>query len=912
MKRKRTLKYLLVSILSALCCLFIGIGCGESNSGFTGFLKGYREYINLGESVIMEEFIDYVDDSDYKITLILGEEEKDYTDRAIWTPEDPGEWTVKYEVSSGKNEGTYTCTVEVKVPTINYQMSITSENVTFEKGETMQFTSFIDSLNVFVSSFYPSEMEMQSVRHNGELTDLKNESQYTFTDRGLYYFTFHVNSTDGQTKKAIVEVKVIQTDEAAKTFMEENGASVHRYNAFDENLSLELDGGTHGKSFSSNDIGYIAYEGEYGEGDYVKFDFTGNNLPKVAFFCKRITPSITDGSAGIYLCNGTLRINGTSYVQLAEFSSLTAYGPYKVKDTAFRIGTDTQNLDSYGSPADPASISRRGLQEGTRYRYIVGFSDVDEVAKTATYHALLINLDTYEIEFDYQGTCDLSESLIEEDYFSGSIVAYGSFGAKTYIDKVYPVAHAASVYEAEGSASLKLKAKSARVGESLDKSVFVDAVASGERFGYIAKDKIDADYLFDDPDFVEVTGDSFAFPATGEYVVAYDKGAGLRPAATTVRVYDDYGTESFEEGEMLYTISFEGSGNANLVAEISADTASSGTQALKVSIPKNIQFRIHISSEYLESIFEGEFVDAFAFDVKFTRALGIRIDASTTPTAVGTEWQTITVTKARYDAWKEKYSTWTWGEEYPDYAIVINTTGEAEGTVLYLDNIRAVKKLNAYVFSKTTGSWEATSSAFANATELQFNGNVVPADKYSVNGNTIAIDNAYLRENALFNNTVRVTTATGKVEFYLQVVKDLVDFEDGGGETLFASVSTGSGAVADDGAGNKAFVVTGGTSKTMDIKLTKEYMAAVFADSTVEKITVSVKLTTSNSTVGNLGFQNAYTSGNTTALTEYVQFELTRAKWNDGAHSGQIRLQAGTGGQVRTGYVDNIQVVYAS
>ena len=56
---------------------------------------------------------------------------------------------------------------------------------------------------------------------------------------------------------------------------------------------------------------YFAIDGNYGLGDFIAFDFTGKNMPEVAFFAKNY--------------DGSMYADGTSKQGIVVYTGITAY-----------------------------------------------------------------------------------------------------------------------------------------------------------------------------------------------------------------------------------------------------------------------------------------------------------------------------------------------------------------------------------------------------------------------------------------------------------------------------------------------------------------------------------------------------------------------------------------------------------
>ena len=463
MKRKKICK-----ILSAMFAITMGLGvataCSDKDkTGLSeekvGFIEGYAQKVEYGESLLLSEYIDFSLGDEYTLVAKKGDEEIDITSETLWTPTEPGDWKLIYTVLSGSNKGSYTADIKIYHSSLSWTYTLQPMNV--ELGSTLQFEDFYESLNLTTSSYYEPQCFMDKVRFDDQEVDLDGKTEYTFTSFAKHYFTFGVKTEDGQQRKAIATIDVCKTDESAAAYFEENDMLIYGHKLLNADLSVELKAGTYQGSVGNaknSDIPYVAYRGNFGINSYVKMDFTGNNLPKIAFFCDSITPQIIDKKKGLYISNGTVSNTGKptdEYTISAatgfskDWSRFTVYGPNKIANGW--IDSNDRFLIK-GENYNPHPISRSALKDNVKYRYIVGFSDfVPTSQDTSAYggqitlNVLLINLDEKEIVADYSYTMGCKEGYVGEtpvfadNYCSGSIVCYGSYGVGTNWDKLYPV-----------------------------------------------------------------------------------------------------------------------------------------------------------------------------------------------------------------------------------------------------------------------------------------------------------------------------------------------------------------------------------------------------------------------------------------------------------------------------------------
>ena len=186
---------------------------------------------------------------------------------------------------------------------------------------------------------------------------------------------------------------------------------------------------------SDDDVPYLAYNGDYGAGNYVVVDFTGKNVPQFCFFAKEVTSSLLDGKAGIYVHTGMAKENG-DFNDINDGGRVTFLGPNKIE---YAHVNNQGRLKSYGRGVDsdpnPSPLSINGLVDGVHYRYVAGIKSA-KIGELVI-ELLLINLDTNTEEVRYETT--LTGSWITADYISGNIVMYGRYNVAITLDKIYAV-----------------------------------------------------------------------------------------------------------------------------------------------------------------------------------------------------------------------------------------------------------------------------------------------------------------------------------------------------------------------------------------------------------------------------------------------------------------------------------------
>ena len=106
-KKVRTL----LLTLSAMSMLTAGVALGGCQPKVEGpgprFLKGIDKEIDLGDGIDVGDYIDYVTDGEYTITVSKGDFSEDITKKRYWQPDEPGVYTITYTVDSMKFDGTF-------------------------------------------------------------------------------------------------------------------------------------------------------------------------------------------------------------------------------------------------------------------------------------------------------------------------------------------------------------------------------------------------------------------------------------------------------------------------------------------------------------------------------------------------------------------------------------------------------------------------------------------------------------------------------------------------------------------------------------------------------------------------------------------------------------------------------------
>ena len=424
---------------------------------------------------------------------------------------------------------------------------------------------------------------------------------------------------------------------------------------------------------------------------FMMVEFTGKNLPQVAFFCDEVTSSFTDGKNGILFSNGT-SLNGGTFWSDLDASRLTIFGPYKAKFAEF---DNRARMLSLGSVADPCPLSYRALVDGNQYRYIIGITQADKSSVTA--RILLINMTTGERVFDFTQKMTSSSGIGSfsslndgkwgtADYFKGSIVLYGRYGIKLDFDKVYePITGITDIYDLDQAAEFKDTYKTQYDLNSVaNVSDYIDVPVSGYEFTVI------------DPDgqVVEIDANgNFQYTKSGKYLLKYDPlQSDIRASSISIRVMYDLKNPlpaDFLENEGVMI----SSGDTGIKTATKVDFVSEGSQSIEC-YPMNGKtddtLTLYLSKSFMEFVFLSREVAGVSFDLYTPKAVTYKLDGSVVVNYTGSveaeTWTTFTVTREmcmrNFDVYKSAaYSI----------AIVLTSPEKfAQREGVYVDNVQLI------------------------------------------------------------------------------------------------------------------------------------------------------------------------------------------------------------------------------
>ena len=700
------------------CMSFVCLAFATSCSLFEdktklAFNEGYLEEVLLGEPIMLDEYIDPYFTEDYTAILTCDEtgEERDLKTLGQWTTDYPGVYTLTYTVNSGDYKGTISTKITVSVSEVEWKY--TSPTLVYRVGETMEVAYLKRQLNLTVKSYYGYEFFLESVSYGENIKELKDVEEYIFTEEGVHTFKFAIQTEDGQKLSADQRVTVRPQQvlaEGAAEWMEENNINAHDYTYISPDGKVSLEGGYYTTIIKDN-VPYLAFNGENGEGygsdTYVMVDFTGKNLPQVAFYCDEVTPSYTDGKNGILVTNGITNNNGTDYYRdKLNMSRLTIFGPNKASYPEF---DNRGRMLATGSVADPIPMSFHALSETDSYRYIVGMEDAKTNA--VTIRILLINMTTCERVYDYKqkltGSSGSGNLNLSADYLKGgSIVLYGRYGLNTELDKVYmPITGISDIYELDQAASFKDSYKTQyNLNVTANVSDYIEIPESDYEFKVYAPNGEE----------VEIAQDgTFKYTMSGKYTLYFDpKVEGLRASAITVRVMYDLNNEptaDFYEIEGAF-VAYDDSGLRN---QTDKKFIKEGNQSIAYNSinGKYPSITIFPSRSFMDFIFLAREVKGITFEVYTSKAVTFKVDnrggtlvQDYTGAIPAETWTTLTVTRdlcmANFDLYKAA-----------TFALGIILTPSEEGAKffakeeIYIDNVQLLLSDTKATISDGAAEW---------------------------------------------------------------------------------------------------------------------------------------------------------------------------------------------------------------
>ncbi|MBO5334955.1 MAG: hypothetical protein J6A87_03160 [Clostridia bacterium] len=207
---------------------------------------------------------------------------------------------------------------------------------------------------------------------------------------------------------------------------------------------------------NSADQAYIAYDGQYGFNDYFVADFTGKNMPTMAFFANNYNESIFYGDGtknGVVVATGLTWPNGLLFTEPTAYCTsvfngkgLCMWGPHMIYSTSKNAEPNSNGVLLHPN-VDNVALGRENLVSGKHYRVIMGFQPGDDPSNMAIKLVYVL----YDLDNDciveskemntYNFFADgwAKEGKTRDEFCLGSIVAYGYFATPTVLDKTYAI-----------------------------------------------------------------------------------------------------------------------------------------------------------------------------------------------------------------------------------------------------------------------------------------------------------------------------------------------------------------------------------------------------------------------------------------------------------------------------------------
>ena len=509
------IKKINVSCLLIAIMIIMVTACAKPPQGFARFLEGAPEAIQYGESILVEEYIEKVEDAEYELVAVDSEGKEISITGILWKPEKPGEYKLKYTVTLKKTIDTAEFALTVSVPKL-FVSNNSPSTLVYEYGDEINFVSFISSLGFYVSSYYSYNLYVKEVEIDGVRTDVSDKAAYVINSYHDHLFIISCEAEDGQNKEISIKVGVRYIDPIAQSWMNDNNVTSIGYMNIKDDLTVTLPGAQlAGTGGNMTEFPYVAFNSNFTDNTFIELDFIGKGMPIVAFYLDEVTQSLTDGGKGLFLASGWP--NGIGEESYWWNSRYTAYGPFKSSAPSY--------LDGGGriwNSGDNSTFGFMSLNENTKYKLIVGTTNgVSWNGTTAsiTLHSRLINRDTSVMVGEYVITinhvpkwCDFSGT--DNSYFNGKIAVYGLTNYDTVFKMNLPKSNIKSLNEITNLSEF-IRAPQLRVGvnETLNVADYIVEPPSGVDYILTCKQEFG--------DAFTITGNTFVLPAEGKYVLTY-------------------------------------------------------------------------------------------------------------------------------------------------------------------------------------------------------------------------------------------------------------------------------------------------------------------------------------------------------------------------------------------------------
>lgn len=231
MKRNKLIKGL---FLCATVCgtLAFGVACDGTAAAnepeYTGFLEGVATKTKLAETVLLEDIIDYVDDSEYTIELDKEgwDEPVNLTRRASWTPDEPGMHTITHTVLGGENAGVYTHDIYVTTAIMEWAHSDKPFTLLYDTEVT--FEEIYKELNLAVETAFEWTPFIKNVRVKDQLIPMaEGATSYRITSLDTHYFTYGVIAEDGQKLMSVATANIVYSKSSTDLYLNDACTGTH-------------------------------------------------------------------------------------------------------------------------------------------------------------------------------------------------------------------------------------------------------------------------------------------------------------------------------------------------------------------------------------------------------------------------------------------------------------------------------------------------------------------------------------------------------------------------------------------------------------------------------------------------------------------------------------------------------------
>ena len=469
MSKKKAFKWLWLAALGAMT-IATGVACGgkDGEGKKPQFLEGIDTELELGDGMDLSDYIDYVTDGEYVITVSDGKTTEDITKKRYWEPSYPGTYTFTYKVLDGEYEGENSFTVVVNVPLMTWKYTLS--NTIYDTGYTLGFDEYFNKMNISAMSYYPWKMVMDSVSVGDVTTEITDQTAWTFQTAEPHVFKFHIESEDGQSYSLSQSVRVRYVEEEMLAFMDANDITAEGALRLENEQKVLLQEGDHRGAVTTHidqcpdrTLPYVAFNGEYGINDFLVFDFTGTNMPSMVFFADKLNDTVwNNGGAaeynkGFVISGGWTQKNGQPFAGWQTETSINArfkiYGPNKIVKTD--DDRDGQIRTMFDERPNMLSLYNLWKEENAnrKYRVFIGFTSFTETEFTV--EVCVMDLGLGDIIYSASKTVKNTQIkgnndgsvVFTEDMFKGKIGLYGTFGKTTQLDKIYAIEQDTSIQE---------------------------------------------------------------------------------------------------------------------------------------------------------------------------------------------------------------------------------------------------------------------------------------------------------------------------------------------------------------------------------------------------------------------------------------------------------------------------------